>query len=689
MPPPLDSTKVESAPTSGRSTWDAGASLRGVASTSETGASTSEPAATSVERVARAEARNLRDRLFAAWRGRRRVVAARRWLARLLLVAAPVAIVALDLSRRGARIFGFERGDFAFYGASAVVGIALWVALLGAATRTRGPGRWVVRVVVVVWALLAVGGQLYTYARYGAYMNHRAVLVGTSFLPSIGQQLWFDRWTFAKSLLPVLAVAIAVPCVASRLAPMRRRARGWLCLDVALVTALTAAFVSPERGAEQGQPPDVMYVSAMGQLLRARWDHNETVERVHPGPRTPAPVPPFTPKPARVRNVVMIITESVRAQSVCIEYTRDCKYTPFSNEAVRDRIPLTQMRALDSTTAISLAVMWNGLYPTDSRKDQHTAPLLWEYAAAAGLETAYYTSQNLLFGNSGLWLQGTPFTRHIGATQIEQDATYEIGADDGKLVDYVIGDIGALREPYLAVVHLSNTHFPYKIDPEDTPFTPQEMNAAPGHDNEILNRYQDAIYLQDKALGRLLHALQARPEAGRTVIVYVSDHGEQMREKGAVGHTGTLFEPEIRIPFWIHAPEGTLTDEERANLVALRTTPVTHIDVFPTIMDLLGFWDAPELAAFRARAGGQSLLRGGSPVDRPLAMTNCSELWACAFRNWGAIKGTKKLIAHQGDRAWNCYDVADDPDEERPLDIAECADLLPLAEGTSAGKRPF
>src|SRR5690606_35616635 len=131
---------------------------------------------------------------------------------------------------------------------------------------------------------------------------------------------------------------------------------------------------------EQGQPPDVMYVSAMGQLLRARWDKNEMVLRVHPGRRSPDPVPTFVPKPARERNVLMIITESVRAQSVCVEYTPDCKYTPFSNELVKDRIPLTQMRSLASTTAISVAVMWNGLHPSSDRRALHTAPLLWEYA---------------------------------------------------------------------------------------------------------------------------------------------------------------------------------------------------------------------------------------------------------------------------------------------------------------------
>ncbi|HVH42689.1 MAG TPA: sulfatase-like hydrolase/transferase [Labilithrix sp.] len=620
---------------------------------------------------------------------RRAKARARRWLARGLIASPPLALLALDLGRRHLRISDFESGDLAFYFGSAAVGVVLWVCLLSAATRTRGVGRWSVRVLVGIAALLCVGGQLYTYARYGAYMNHRAVLVGTSFLPSIGQQLWFDRWTFLRSLLPCLAVAIGVPLVASRLAPLRLRSRGWLCLDLALVAAITAAFVSPDRGAEQGQPPDVMYFSAMGQLMRARWDHNETVERVHPGPRTPEPVPALTAKPARQRNVVMVVTESVRAQSVCLEYTPDCKYTPFSNEVVKDRIPLTQMRALDSTTAISLAVMWSGLLPTNPRKDQHTAPIIWEYARAAGLDTAYYTSQHLLFGNSGTWLEGQRWTRHISATQIDQDATYEMGADDGKLVDYVIGDIGALKEPWLAVVHLSNTHFPYKIDPEDMPFTPQEEATGPGYENEILNRYQDSIHMQDKAFGRLLRALEKRPEAGRTVIVYVSDHGEQMREKGAVGHTGTLFDPEVRIPFWVNAPPETLTDAERASLRSLEKTPVTHVDVFPTLMDLLGLWDAPELTPFRPRIAGQSLLRGGSPVDRPLVMTNCSELWACAFKNWGAIKGTKKLIAHQGDRAWNCYDVATDPLEEHRLDVSECADLLPLAEGTTAGKRPF
>jgi hypothetical protein len=84
---------------------------------------------------------------------------------------------------------------------------------------------------------------------------------------------------------------------------------------------------------------------------------------------------------------------------------------------------------------------------------------------------------------------------------------------------------------------------------------------------------------------------------------------------------------------------------------------------------------------------GASLLRGGSG-DRVVAMTNCTELWQCAFKNWGALRGTKKLIATQGDHAWHCFDVATDPSEVHDLEPAACGrDLIEAAEKKRG--RPF
>ena len=72
-----------------------------------------------------------------------------------------------------------------------------------------------------------------------------------------------------------------------------------------------------------------------------------------------------------------------------------------------------------------------------------------------------------------------------------------------------------------------------------------------------------------------------------------------------VGHTGTLFDPEIRIPAWIDAPPGALTPTERESLEHLETTPLTAMDVLPTLLDLMGVYDDPGVAHDAARAGGE------------------------------------------------------------------------------------
>jgi glucan phosphoethanolaminetransferase (alkaline phosphatase superfamily) len=596
-----------------------------------------------------------------------------------------VAVVAVDVALRHARMRELSPRELVVYGATALLGIALWASLFGVAAHARGPARWLTLLLVAVLSVLAVGGQLYAYARYEAFLNDRSVLVGTSMMPSVGQQLWFDRVGFARTVLPPLVIAVGLALALRRWtrAPVRRV--GALC-DVATVAIVIIAFCPPKDG-EQNAPPDVLYVNGMGQLLRARWDHNECVERVHPGPRSPRPVPALVARPQVPRDVLFVLTESVRASSTCVSYDPDCVYTPFSNEAAPARIPLRQMRALDSTTAISLAIVWSGLAPMESRADLHSAPLVWEYAHAAGIDTAYWTSQNLLFGNSGAWLDGVPFRHHVNATQLEANPTLETGADDGKLVTHVIGDLGNLTEPFFGVVHLSNTHYPYVIE-EDPPFLPESPAGGPGYEAELKNRYQDAIYLQDRSVARLIQAVRASPFGARTVIVFLSDHGEQMREKGGAGHTVSLYDPEIRIPAWFDAPPGTMSAAELESLRALADVPVTTLDVLPTLLDLLGLWDAPQIAPMRAKMAGESLLRGGSSPDRPVVLTNCTELWMCPFKNWGAMRGTRKLIATQADHSWNCFDVGNDPGEMADLGAEACGGLQALAEGALHG-RPF
>jgi glucan phosphoethanolaminetransferase (alkaline phosphatase superfamily) len=360
---------------------------------------------------------------------------------------------------------------------------------------------------------------------------------------------------------------------------------------------------------------------------------------------------------------------------------------PFTNALLPHRFGFSQMRALDSTTAVSLAVLWSGLAPTSTREALHTAPLLWEYAHAAGEETAYWTSQNLLFANSGAWLEGVPLARWVSATDLDPDATYETGADDGRLVDMVLRDLPSLRSPFVGVVHLSNTHFPYVIDERDAPFQPQSQAFGRGDHAKVHARYRDAIHRQDAIVARLVRRLRAMPAGERTVVAFVSDHGEQIRERGAIGHTWGVYDEEVRVPFWIDAPPGVLTAKQEASLRALADTPVTQLDVLPTLLDVVGLWDAPQIAPFRRAMPGASLLRGGTP-GQAVVLTNCSAIFACAYKNWGAMRGAMKVVATQEDVDWKCFDVARDPAEEKDLGAAACGDLRDLAEAQGRGT-PF
>lgn len=618
----------------------------------------------------------------------------------LWLLSPTAAELALDLSRRRAFLRSFD-GTVLFGYARSLICSCLVVTSLtvlaaySGSDKTRSPrrnfaARAVYHALLLGFAVLAVGAQSYTFARYQAYMDDRAVLLGTALLPSIGQQLWHDRMSLLGALGPPVAYALIAPFVLraawgsardSFWSKQKRRFTRDLFACVLLVTLFSFQVES------QQSLPSTLYVHAMGQYSRARWDHNETVERVHPGHRHPAKVPPLVARPSVPRNVLFVLTESVRADMVCSERVEHCEVTPFTNEALPDRIPFLNVRALGSTTALSISTMWSGLAPQSSREDTHRAPLIWEYARAANLDAAYFTAQNLLFGNSGVWLEAVPFTRQFSATHLEPDPPLEVGAKDSLLFTHALAEIAELQEPYLTVLHLSNTHYPYRFPDTDAPFQPESDQTGPYYQRELTNRYKNAVYHQDRGLADFVRSLRARPEGQRTVVVFLSDHAEQLHEHGAHGHTGTLFDTEIRIPAWIDAPAGTLTEAERATLAGLKNVPLTTLDVFPTLMDLMGLWDQQDLGSYRSKIPGTSLLRGGSPATMQHVLTNCSGLWNCAFKNWGAMQGNRKLFAMQGDPSWHCFDTDIDPNELEPLPLDACADLVPLAE--TLGRPPF
>jgi hypothetical protein len=602
-------------------------------------------------------------------------------------LAPGLAVAGLDFALRGRLLREFTREAAIAYEECFAPALIAWGALIVASARRRGWTRWMGRVLLASLALFSVGTQVQTWARYASYLNWRTALMGNSLLPFLGQQLWGDRLRTLAILLAPVVVALGIAVAMRKLAPPRRRA-SILALPVAIL-ALGAAVVwgKADAGWDSGTSPDVLWLAACGALAKSKRTHEDVMVELRwlPDTRSPEALPALAPHPARARNVLLLVDESVRGEDICSSRGDDCPRNPFTNALLPDRYGLEQMRALDSTTALSMVAMLSGQSPSDPRARLLSAPLLPEYAHAAGADAAYWTSQNLLYANAGRFLDGLPLQAFVCGTEIAPYADYLDGADDGALLDRVLDDLPRLRPPYFAVAQLANTHFPYKVDVHDLPFSSTHDWRTMDAFGRTRIRYWDALHRQDKLIAHFLSMLRARPGAESTVVVFLSDHGEQIGEHGQTGHTWNLYDDEIHVPMWIDAPAGTLSDDEAARLRALRDVPLTELDVAPTLLDLLGVWDDPAVAPLRARMSGVSLLRGAPPPDRAVAMTNCSQLFSCSSRNWGAMRGTRKLLASEQDREWHCFDLADDPYESIDLGPESCEDIRSLAEADGRG----
>lgn len=611
-------------------------------------------------------------------RDRRRRIRLIRRIGGYLLLAAPTAwVLGTDLIRRARYIAAFDAPHRKGFIASCGESLVFWAVLLYVAARRRGPLRKVGAALFLVLFAVANGVEGAFHAFYNIYLSMDGQIHSKSIPWSIIGTLPITPITVMHALA---AIALGVLMV--------RGARRWLKPPpwpprvVALLVpgALYAVFTIPvSYRTLQSTPYDMIYFHGVAALVREHLGITHDSPDLRVQRRSPETVPKLTPRPARPRNVVLVLQESQRADVTCIEYDPDCQLaTRFSNEAVPGRLPLLELRANDSTTAISISNIWSGVPPTAGRELLHTTPLLWDYAAAAGYDTAYWTSQNLMFGNARLYVQEIPVSHRAVATELDTQADLDAGALDAYVTERVIKEWGELKEPFFAVVHYSNIHYPYVYDEGHAPFQPSEMNKSAEKNEDFKNYYKNVVYLSDLAVGKLLRHIRSSPVGPRTVIVYTSDHGESFREHWQLGHTSSLYEEEIHVPGWVDAPPGTLSPEEEANLVAAKNEYVYHLDLGPTFLDLLGIWDDPLLLPFRARMMGHPLTRRERTVE-PVPLTNCTWLWECSFRNWGMMQGPMKLSAREWDGEYHCFNVHDDPDEDRNLGEQACAPLGELA----------
>jgi len=119
----------------------------------------------------------------------------------------------------------------------------------------------------------------------------------------------------------------------------------------------------------------------------------------------------------------------------------------------------------------------------------------------------------------------------------------------------------------------------------------------------------------DDQIGRLLEGLRANGLDENTIVVFLSDHGDNLGSHGAF-NKGRLIEESIRVPMIWWAP-GRFAPSVREREVA------SLIDVMPTILDLVG-GETPDTTQGRSLA--QALLGTGPGPDHAFIETSTGEI---------------------------------------------------------------
>jgi choline-sulfatase len=164
--------------------------------------------------------------------------------------------------------------------------------------------------------------------------------------------------------------------------------------------------------------------------------------------------------------------------------------------------------------------------------------------------------------------------------------------------------------------------------------------------------YAMTSYIDDK-LGRLMATLKAAGLAEDTVVIFTSDHGEMLGERG-MWFKMCLFEGSVRVPMVIAGP-GWPQGATRAENTSL-------LDLAPTILAQAA--EAPRATAFEGR-DLLPLARGEAPdwpqdVHCEYTAEGCDEPWLMLRR------GARKMIWSET-HGPQLFDLAADPHEARDL----------------------
>lgn len=292
-------------------------------------------------------------------------------------------------------------------------------------------------------------------------------------------------------------------------------------------------------------------------------------------------------------NVIIVLEDALRADHLSMYgYSRNT--SPAREKFARDGVVFESAFSQATATRPSCPSFMTSLFPTaagvglnhETLRDNYVT--LAEIMQSQGYATAAI-SQNQNAGYYNGLHQGFSSLYALEKPQGDRSAADVYG----KLISWLDEIQG---RNFFVYLHIMDPHGPYQASP---PFDAWYRQMRP--DVDILVRdpaldpawvdkptqegrrllYDGAILQNDHWFERFIDMLSSRGLLENTLIVFMSDHGENLGERGVWGHAPPGYIQGIRVPLIMRYPEKLPAG------IRIKT-PVQSLDIMPTILDLAG-----------------------------------------------------------------------------------------------------
>lgn len=284
------------------------------------------------------------------------------------------------------------------------------------------------------------------------------------------------------------------------------------------------------------------------------------------------------------RSALLIITESVRRQNLSLfGYKR--KTTPgmdsFKERHGESFITYPRGFSNATLTSVSVSFLLSGLSPEVGIDRLQKANLVHEVIGTLDhIKTAYITSWSYVPSRYQLFLNTKILDWFYCQETDNSPLVCDVGTDDAIIPDQLSSFLDTVpeNEHFFAVLHFSNTHYPYYSSGEGA-----------WNKESPLDQYDNSILYQDKQVSRVLKILEERGRLKETMVLYTSDHGEGFGVERPVGHAGLRDVFSVGVPTWIFAPENSRFAGVGDRLRQASLSNICNSDLVSTILEYFGF----------------------------------------------------------------------------------------------------